>query len=250
MASYNYKQEHKYLFENTSFVTANSRYLANKLIALGCPSNKLKLVPIAVDTSLFTYVKRKEKPIVQLVSTGRLIPLKGHEFAIKMIKILVEQGSKIHYIIIGDGPLKDTLRSLVIELQLESIVDIVGKRNQQEICEILHKSDIFVMPSITDNTGRAEAFGLATIEAQATGLPVIAFNSGGLSETMIDKKTGYLIEERNIAKMATTVQSLLGDRDKRVQMGLNAKEWVDKNFEKKIVQKKMNGLILNALKNR
>ena len=91
------------------------------------------------------------------------------------------------------------------------------------------------MTSITDDDGRGEAQGVVTAEAQSCGLPVVAFDSGGVSETLIDKETGFLIPERNKELLVEKVKHLINNPDKRVKMGFKAREFVVHQFSNNVI---------------
>ncbi|MGJ8666532.1 MAG: glycosyltransferase [Patiriisocius sp.] len=226
----NLKKKYEYLFNKAEFITVNSRYLANNLINIGCEKKKIHIIPIGVDTKLFKFKNRIVSNEIELVSVGRLVELKGHIYALEAVKILVDNGYQVNYTIVGEGDFESQLKLKIESLSLTKNVSVVGKKNQDEIIQIFHNSDIFVFPSITDSSGRAEAFGLASIEAQATGLPVIAFNSGGIMDTIADNKSGFLVPEKDIVKLASALEILINDPDKRYLMGKYARSWIEKNF--------------------
>ena len=78
------------------------------------------------------------------------------------------------------------------------------------------------MPSTKDNSGRSEAFGVVSLEAQAMGLPIIGFDAGGFPDTIIDGITGFLVEDKNIEKMASTIEKLILDQNLLAEMSKQA----------------------------
>ena len=197
--------------KNVSAVTVNSNYLKKQVIRLGVNSEKIHVIPIGIDTKFFNgYSKTLKFKKTRLITVGRIEQLKGHAYALKAIHNLVNSGYAIEYIIIGKGNQLDNIKDEIKSLKLENIVSVVGKTSQREVLEYLKGSDIFLMPSTYDNiTKRKEAFGLVSIEAQAMGLPVIGFDSGGFPETIIEGKTGYAVEDRNVLKMANKIKCLI-----------------------------------------
>jgi colanic acid/amylovoran biosynthesis glycosyltransferase len=203
------------------------------LLNLGFRESQLIVHYLGVDITFFKPTKslteKKEK--LNLVSVGRLINLKGHRYAIKAVKILKDKGVDLNYNIIGDGPDYKKLKKLIIEENLCDIVKLRGIKNKSDIRKYYDKADIFLFPStFCDKTGRCEAFGVASIEAQAMGLPVIGFNSGGFPETIIEGATGFSVEDRNIVEFASKIAYLNNNPLILFKMRNNAITNISNNF--------------------
>jgi glycosyltransferase involved in cell wall biosynthesis len=82
------------------------------------------------------------------------------------------------------------------------------------------------MPSTVDD----ESFGVAAIEASATGLPVVASNVGGITEVVVDNVTGYLVEKKNVEKLAAAIEKLIHDPRLRLKMGKAGREFVEREY--------------------
>jgi len=221
---------YKNLFTVGDFFTANTNYLYDQLITLGCDKGKIEVIPMTVDTEYFYPIKKHQNKRIRIISVGRLITFKGHSYGISALKLLVDNGYDIEYTIIGDGPELENLTAKTRALNLQNIVDFKGVCNQSEILKNLQHSDIFLMTSTADYSGRRETQGLVTAEAQACGLPVVAFASGGVPYTILDGVTGFLVDENNINAMASKVEELIVSPELRSQMGLNAREFCVNNF--------------------
>jgi colanic acid/amylovoran biosynthesis glycosyltransferase len=231
-----YKKK-KNLYENTfnysDYITVNSKYLMKKLLDLGCPENKILIIPMGIDTNFFKAdikINQKKDQLFRCISVGRLIPLKGHIYAIKAVNELISLGCKIEYSIIGDGELYDELNTLIKKLELSENIKLLGFKNQSEIHRLLGKTDIFLMSSTKDKTGRAETQGQVTAEAQAMGIPVVAFDSGGISETILNNKTGILVKDKDVLGFVKAIQLLIDDKNLRKKMSENAIEFARHKF--------------------
>ncbi|RXJ45398.1 glycosyltransferase [Gelidibacter gilvus] len=236
---------YKRLMEESGHVTVNTPYLANKVKLMGCDYRKLRIIPMGVDLNFFQHSEEKKilkNLSIKLISVGRLIELKGFEYAIRSIKLLVENGYNIKYTIVGEGQDKEILQQLVSKLNIEEFVFIVGAKNQNEIKELLIENNIFLMSSITDSANRAEAQGVVTAEAQAMGLPVVAFRSGGVPYTILENKTGYLIDEKNIEKYAAAIMKLVENPVLYKKMSISAKHFASNNFNRKTLSSEFFGL--------
>ncbi|WP_339703431.1 glycosyltransferase family 4 protein [uncultured Marixanthomonas sp.] len=193
-------------------VTVNSQYLKQQLLTLGIDENLIHIIPIGIDILDFKGTEKKiiPKHPIKLITIGRLVQLKGHTYAINCVRKLRDAGYLVQYTIWGAGESLDKLQKQVAELDLKETVYFKGKASQEDVKHTLNESHIFLMPSTYDEiTGRREAFGLVSIEAQAMGLPVIGFNSGGFPDTLKSGVTGFTVTDRNITEMAEKVQYLI-----------------------------------------
>ena len=183
------KDYHKYVAQ----ITVNSAYLKDKLITKGFRESLIKIIPIGYSRELFKINKHKKRISTpfKIISVGRLVTLKGHYFGIKAISKLLKKEIDVSYTIVGEGPEFENLNKLILDLGLSKNIFLTGKKNQQEIKELFENSKLFLMTSTIDEHGRREAFGVVSLEAQAMGLPIVGFDSGGFPDTIIDGKTGF-----------------------------------------------------------
>ncbi|OEI79806.1 hypothetical protein AST99_12550 [Formosa algae] len=230
----NIKHRYQIIFNTVNLITVNTPYLKDKVIGLGCPSTKIKVVPVGINLKLYTPKKLPKilpfKDPIYLISVGRLIELKGHEYGLRVVKILVNKGFNIKYNIIGTGELFEYLNNLIIELKLQEHVKLLGARSQEYIIDKLDSSHIFLMLSLKDKEGREEAQGLVTAEAQAMGLPILGFRSGGVPYT-INHDTGILVEQKNIEDLTNAIINCIKKPDMYKTMSLKANTWANTNFD-------------------
>jgi N-acetyl-alpha-D-glucosaminyl L-malate synthase BshA len=125
-------------------------------------------------------------------------------------------------VLIGDGPERTKVETLVRELGLADSVRFLGK--QLDFVEVLQNCDVFLLPSQT------ESFGLAALEALSCGVPVVASRVGGLPEVVDHEETGLLVEVGDIAAMAQAVRRLLLDDQLRQRMAQAARARVVERF--------------------
>jgi colanic acid/amylovoran biosynthesis glycosyltransferase len=238
---------YKLLFSCADYFTCNTEYLAHQLIELGCPSEKLEVVNVPVDIDKFkpsTEVIINEK--FTILSVGRLVKWKGHHNGIRSVKILIDKGYDVLYYIIGEGSERLRLSELTKELGVENHIIFLGEMSQNEVLMAMQQCDVFLMTSTYDSSGRKEAQGVVTIEAQACGKPVVAFNCGGVPYTVLDGRTGFLCEENNYSEMAHKLEELFINDRLRTNMGSCAVEFVREKFSKEVAKRKWK-LIYNKL---
>lgn len=165
-------------------------------------------VPNIVDTDIFKYCSKKNKyDEFNFISVGNLIKHKRMHHTIKAFNKAFKNNSKVKLKIIGDGPEKKTLESLIKKLNLEDRISLTGKLKRKQIAEYFKNSDAFILAS------KGETFGVVFIEAMASGLPVIATRCGG-PEHFIKQSQGIIIEKDNINKLVTAMQDIYNKIDR------------------------------------
>lgn len=156
-----------------------------------------------------------------LFFAARLQPLKGPDLAIRTLAALPAQG-RPRLVLAGEASADfasyaSELHELVAELGLVDDVMFLGSLTRDELALLLRSSELLIMPS------HSETFGLIALEAQASGVPVVATHAGGLPEAVIEGQTGLLLDSRSPAEWAAASSSLLGDDSRRLTMGRNAR---------------------------
>ncbi len=231
------REKYFHLLDKVDVITVNSEYLRSRVAALGATLSKVSVVPIPVDVGVFNFKKKPEfyEPI-KLLSVGRLERIKGHLFGIKVVHQLITRGYQVKYKIIGEGSERVQLMNLIHEYDLSYNIELLGNSTQETIVDELHNSFVMLFTSTKDENKRMEAFGLASVEAQSTGTPVIAFNTGGVSDTLNSGTTGILVEDKNIDEMTNSIIELLNDSDKYKQMCVAARVLVEEKFDVNVIK--------------
>ncbi len=216
-------------------VVANSNALAQELQQTLGLTNILTIYP-PVHPSLLpaTVVTHHTSSDLRLLSVGRLVDRKGHERVLQALALLKMNGSltSFRYTIAGDGPMKEALISLSIELKIDSHVVFLGDVSDDVLTQTYQEADVFVLP-IKDDPIDKEGFGMVFLEAAGFGIPSIATRMNGVDEAVIDGETGLLIEDGNIEELATTILTLATDEELRIKLGQAARARVLSTFSPK-----------------
>jgi len=227
-----------HLFSGDNLIVANTPYLAKKIKSLGCPKENLLIIPVPVDTSYFTATKSfQNRMYLELVTVGRLDPVKGHSIAIDFIDIIHRNNLNVKLTIVGEGVEYKNIKNKIKRLSLEKEIKLMGRKSQHEVREILKQSDIYLFTGMPLPGGRRETQGLATLEAQACGLPVLAFDSGGVKYTIKNEETGFLCAENDLNCLYENLQLLMNFNLRR-EMGQKARAFVEENFSNREINKK------------
>lgn len=234
-----YHAARKQLAQRTEKFICVSEYLKKKAIAFGFPEEKCEVIYMGIPLIEHTTPKQNHRDRSQpfrILSVGRLVPVKGHSKLIEAVSAVEQQGYNVHLDIVGNGPLLNQLEQQA-QKSLKSY-KFWGALPHSDIAHIMRQSDVFCHSSIKIENGQAEAFGLVISEAQWAGLPVIAFQSGGVSEAIKDRETGILCPEGDIREMKNAIIHLIENYDQRERMSRSAQEFIKINFDnKKQIQK-------------
>lgn len=160
---------------------------------------------------------------VVVIVVASLQPHKGHKVLIEAFAKIIKKAPHTRLIIIGEGPLKDSLSGLVSKKGLSMYIKFLGE--QDNVYQYLSISDLFVLPSI-----EREGLGLALIEAMAMGLPVIGSDLGGIKELIAPGSNGRLFQPGNASELANEMYSIINDEAESKKMGLVGKKMHAKNF--------------------
>ena len=130
------------------------------------------------------------------------------------------------------------LQNQIVVNGLQEHVFLLGKKNQKEIRELFWKYDLYLLTAVAMEGGRRETQGLATIEAQACGLPAIVFDSGGVKYTVEDGVTGYVCEEYNTEDVVAKIKTLYNDTILLREMSKNTQKFVQEYYSLFSIEKK------------
>lgn len=220
------------LFAEADLITANSDYTRGRLEAIGCPSEKIRKLPVGLDLKAIRFKLRTLSfgERVQILSIGRLVGIKGHEFVIRAVAKLKQRGVRVDYHIVGDGVLRAGLQELALELGIPEEVHFDGALPWPAVCEALDRAHLFVMGSVNID-GDEEGQGLALQEAQAAGLPVVATDHGALREGLLLERSGFLVPERDVNAMAERLQTLIEHPNLWPSMGRAGHNFIGEHYD-------------------
>lgn len=221
------------LFQVGDRFTVNSRYLWRRLIALGCPEDRMTQLRMGVSSSEFQCTPRRRTPgePLRLISIGRLAPMKGFEYAISAVAELVRAGHDVRYRIVGDGELKSRLEAQIAQLGLGERVTLLGALPHEAVRRELASGHLFLLPSAYAPAGQVETQGVVVQEAQASGLPVLVSQIGGVAEGMIDGETGFAFQPESPAAIVQAVEKALSRERDWPEMGRRGRQLVEELFD-------------------
>lgn len=156
-----------------------------------------------------------------------MIERKGHIYLLKALEQLGAEGGALRLLLVGDGPLEDSLRKFVRDAGLESRVAFAGYR--EDIPRLLAGADIYVLPSLSEGMPRS------ILEAMAMELPVIASDIRGCRELVLTGETGLLVPPADAGALAEALRRLAGNAEQRQRMGKAGRLRVQQEFDERLV---------------
>jgi len=218
-------------------ILANSRHTAQLLEQMGVAAHKIRVAYPGVDTNRFVPTARAADIRHELLrderllflTVGRLQRRKGHDVTLRALRSLVGAIPSFRYAIVGAGPEAETLRALVRELDMGSLVIFRDSISHQDLPAYYQAADIFVHPNRVDGLD-FEGFGIVFLEAAASGLVTVGGRSGGVPEAIADNVTGLLVDGDDVGDVANVIKRLSLDLDLRKRLGRQARERVRQSF--------------------
>jgi len=205
----------------------NASYIRNML-----PAAEVEIVRCGVDADWFRPGAEEHKgEAVNILSVGRLIKKKGHEYLVDACALLAERGLSFRCYIVGTGPLQRTLQARIDRHKLRQRVGLVGALREDRILELNQRSNIFALPCVVTESGDRDGLPVALIEAMACGLPVVSTRVTGIPELVDDAKNGLLVNERDVISLADALEKLIRDGSLRAKMGHAARQTVLDRFK-------------------
>ncbi|MBA7597480.1 D-inositol-3-phosphate glycosyltransferase [subsurface metagenome] len=187
-------------------------------------------IPPGVDFNLFkpTLGNIRDKFSIGdnrlLLFVGRFVPLKNLPFLITTFRRVIEERKDIRLMLVGEGPLKNTIKGLVKKYQLEKYIIFTGRVPNDELPKYYSAADIFIMPSSYDN------FPNSILEAMACELPIVATRVGGIPQQIQEGKNGLLIESNNIEEFKTAILKLINNDKLAQEIGRGNREMVKERY--------------------
>jgi glycosyltransferase involved in cell wall biosynthesis len=224
----------RFAMGQASFITTNSDDLRQAAIELGADPAKMRLIIYGVDPQAIAprdgdraAVRARlglalDTPVV--LAVGRLVPKKGFDVLVRAAPAIA---AAAHIVIVGDGEQRAQLESMAAALGVQGRVHFVGNVARHDLTGYYNMADVFAMPS----TRRpVDGLNVAVVEAMACALPVVASDAGGNPIVVAHGDNGLLVGEGQAEEMASAVNTLLEDAERRRAMGRRSRQRAVEEF--------------------
>ena len=222
---------HKVTLRRTARVIAVSQVVADALRSQAIfKSEIIRVIHNGVDVESFATAKATAPPNqkkLRVGTVGELAPVKRHEDFVRVAQKICAERDDVEFIIAGEDKSRDEenrsrLAQLIADAHLEDRVHLVGWT--EDIANLLATFDLFV------STSESESFGMAIVEALASGLPVVATETDGAREVIEPDVTGRLVPVDDVDAIARSTSELLSDPAERARLGANAQQAARQRF--------------------
>ena len=215
-------------YKNSSKIAANSAYTKELIInSLGIDSDKIKVIHPGIDiydrfidnntTIKIKNLINSSSPV--LLTLARLEHRKGHIVILEALSRLISKYPNLLYFIAGDGNFEKTIKNKVSQLGLKENVKFLGWVTEPEKSVLLKNTDLFIMtPHIEKES--VEGFGMVFIDAAFHGIATLGTDNGGISDAIINGKTGLIAKTSDLNDITSKIDELLSDKTKRIKLGL------------------------------
>ncbi|MFI9820644.1 glycosyltransferase family 4 protein [Streptomyces sp. NPDC052013] len=227
--------------ESTDTITYLGEYTRSRIAAALTPQAASRMVqlPPGVDEKTFhpasggdeirARLGLTDRPVVVCVS--RLVRRKGQDTLIQAMPAILAAEPDTVLLIVGGGPYDKDLRRLAQDTGVAASVRFTGSVPWSELPAHYGAGDVFAMPCRTRRGGLdVEGLGIVYLEASATGLPVVAGDSGGAPDAVLDGETGWVVRGGDPAQTAGRIITLLQDAELRRRMGERGRAWVEEKW--------------------
>lgn len=240
------------VFQRADAVMARSEALVADLVSLGCPRSKLTVQRAGIPLADWPLMKRAA-PIDgawRFIQSGRLIEKKGYDTTLRAFARFREVHPQSRLVILGEGPLLDSLKQLAADLDVTRYVTFSGFVEQGRIRSEYGWAHAFLHPSRTSGDGNREGVPNALLEAMSTGLPVLATNHGGIPEAVSDGVEGFLADENDWEAFAVAMHDLAASEKNWQHMGAAARAKIEAKFERSQQIAELEGVYHQAMASR
>ncbi len=183
-----------------------------------------------------------DRPVVVCVS--RLVPRKGQDALIHAWPRVLREQPDAALLLVGGGPYRDRLQRLAASLGVDRSVVFTGGVSWEELPAHYDAGDVFAMPCRTRRRGLdVEGLGIVYLEASATGLPVVAGDSGGAPDAVLEGETGLVVRGRSTSEIAAALGGLLADPSRARAMGERGRAWVEREWRWEVQAARLGALL-------
>ncbi len=232
-------------YKNVDFFLVPTKRAKRALLAEGVDEKKIKQQFYGVDLNHF-HPSNRNNDGNRLLFVGRLVAEKGIWEVLQAFSLLIQQNKYFRLIIVGDGREKLTILNWLRKKGLKPYVRLLSSQPYEEMAKIYRMADIFLLPSRPGYCWE-EQYGMAVVEAMASGLPVIVSSSGAMAEVVAT--AGIVIPPANVRALVKMIAKLKRNNQYRWRLGYLARRRAERYFDHKLIARNILRLYQSLLKN-
>ncbi|NKB70553.1 MAG: glycosyltransferase [Candidatus Latescibacteria bacterium] len=224
------------LFEQGEAFLAEGGAMKGRLVEAGCPADKVHIQHLGVDLTAVPFAERQPANPVRFLICAPFREKKGIPYALEAVgAALKRRDFPCQVVLIGDGPDRPQVLQAIDRAGLQGRVDMRGMQPYEKVLQAVGECHIFLQTSITARDGDGEGGApFMLLDAQASGLPVVATRHADIPEVVVDGESGLLADERDIEGLADRILHLVENPGLWAQMGRGGRRHVEENYNAQI----------------
>jgi colanic acid/amylovoran biosynthesis glycosyltransferase len=223
-----YRERYQRMFDYAHSLVSVSHFMTETLIRMGADPEKIAYNPYGAREYFFDV--QPDYSSKTLLSLGRFTDIKAPYLTLMAFRQALSVVPDSKLVMIGDGPLLETCRSLARTWGIEAAVTFTGALTHDAALPFLCRACAFVQHSVTTNYGDAEGMPNSILEAGAAGLPVVSTRHAGIATAVLEGQTGFLVDELDVDGMADRMRQLLQDPQLCQAQGRAARRHISENY--------------------
>lgn len=225
---------YKRLFARADRVLAEGPFMGETLVRIGAPRDRVRVVHLGIPLALFPFTERRasaDGPIVGLIAAS-FREKKGIVYALEAMARVASAHPSLRLRVIGDGPERPAIEALAHSPALRGRVDLLGYQSPEAYRAELARAHFFLAPSVVAKDGDSEGGApVCLLEAQASGLPIVATTHCDIPEVTRDGASALLAPERDAAALAAHIDTLLRSPERWGAMGRAGRAHIEAEFD-------------------
>lgn len=208
--------------------------IASKFTVMGHPVDVNTFHPPENDDS--------EKGDIQIATLGRLVPEKGVYYILEALTPVLKKRDNVHWVIIGPGPMRDIIEQEIKDRGLRTSVDVKGKVPHEDVPKLLRRADLHISHPV-DIARWEEFFGVANLEAMASGVASIVTDSGSIPYVIREEDIARITPQRDVTALRRETKKLIESPEQRERLSRRSREFVKREYSVDSVGKKYHRML-------
>ena len=233
----------KWIITNSKALTVVSRSMREEVKRLVADHEKVHVIPMGTDLKSRFVPPETRQNKGSLLFVGRLVEKKGLRYLIDALPLILKKHPQASLRIAGDGPEKGTLQLQSKRLGINDHVRFLGAVKNKSLPDLYRTADVVVFPSVIAGGGDREGFGLVLVEALGCECATVVTDLPAMQDIIVDGKTGFVVPQKNVQKLAEKIVSLLDDPEMGRSVGKEGRRFVVERYDWDEIAKQYAALI-------
>lgn len=224
-------------------LTVVSKSMIQAVKRLGAEHNRIYIIPMGADLKSRFVPSESRSNTGCLLFVGRLVEKKGLQYLIHALPLILKTHPQVYLQVAGDGPEKINLKEMCENLGISAHVRFLGAVKNDLLPALYQTSDVVVFPSVIAEDGDQEGLGLVLVEALGCECATVVTDLPAIQDIIVDGKTGLVVPQKSIRKLAEKINCLLDDQKLRWSLGREGRRLVLKNYDWNLIARQYADLI-------